>query len=81
MLDFLAYIESHSWYDVAWVLGLMLLVYLLWREAKARGKEYIATVKRIEILEQSVKEKDRVICRSECIDLLRQISDDLRKFL
>jgi hypothetical protein len=81
VLDFVAFIRDFGWVQGAMVAGLMLLAIILWRDLKGLASEYKLAIKRIEILEQSVKDADKVICRAECINLLKSIDSNVKKFI
>lgn len=81
MFDFLAFLESYGWINAIGILGIVLFGLVVKHELSILGKEYKLALKRIELLEQSVKEADRVICRSECLDLLRSIDGNVKRFL
>jgi hypothetical protein len=81
MLDFVTFIRDFGWVQGAMVAGLMLLAIILWRDTKAQLAEYKLAIRRIEVLEQSVRDADKVICRTECINLLKSIDENVKKFL
>lgn len=81
MLDFVTFIRDFGWVQGAMVAGLMLLAIILWRDLKGLASEYKTAIKRIEILEQSVKDADRIICRAECMNLLKSIDSNVKKFI
>lgn len=81
MWDIVGFIESYGWINALGIIGIILFGLVVRHELTIRGREYQLALRRIELLEQSVKDADKVICRSECVALLKNIDENIRKIL
>jgi hypothetical protein len=81
VFDFLQYAESVGWYQALSIVGLTILGIVVWNDLKRAHAKYEQMRQRVKILEQSVKDSDRVICRTECINLLKSIDENVKKFI
>jgi len=79
MFDFFQFLETYGPVYGAVAIGGLILFYYVRRDLKALAAEYKLALKRIEVLEQSIKDSDRIVGRGECVQLLKSLQDKNEK--
>lgn len=82
MIDFITFALSNDIFYTVGLLAALGLCAFLWREVLTIRNNYRLALKRIELMEVSIKDSDnpeKVVCRVECLKKLASIEALLKK--